>query len=109
MRSYIGVNSVVKHASKPFGLHLVKQCAPVSCVQVGNQLKRLAGVLRKIGQPRDMEETAEQKNGPDASKAAKSLAGEHKKRKDVSSKHQYPGPQIPAKAKKKQKVVSAAP
>lgn len=81
----------------------------MSCVQVGNQLKRLADVLRKVGQPRDMAKTAEQKQGADAKKAAKSPAGKQKRRKDVSSKHQDQGPQNPTKTKKKQKVVSGAP
>ena len=100
---------MIKHTSKPFGPYLVKQCALVSCVQVGNQLKRLADVLRKVGQPRDMEKTAEQKPGADANKAAKSPASKQKKRTDVSSKHKDQGQQNPAKPQKKQKVVSAAP
>ena len=76
--------------------------------QVGNQLKRLTDVLSKVGQPKD---GAEQKQGADDDKAAKTPAAKQKKRKDVSSKleHQDLGPQNPTKTKKKQKGVSVAP
>lgn len=76
--------------------------------QVGNQLKRLADVLSKVGQAKG---GAEEKQGAVDDKAAKSPAGKQKKRKDVDSKpeHQDLGPQITTKTKKKQKGVSVAP
>ena len=70
--------------------------------QVGNQLKRLADILRKVGQPKDAEMTTEQKQGAAAAMAAKSPAGKQTKRKDVKSMQQ--GPQNPKFSKKMQKT-----
>ena len=74
--------------------------------QVGNQLKRLADILKKVGQPKDVEMTTERKQGADAAAAAKSPAGKQTKRKDVKSMQQ--GPQNPKGSKRRQRIVPEA-
>ena len=74
--------------------------------QVGNQLRRLADVLRKVGKPKNGEMVSEEKLGSGPDMAAKSPASKQKKRKDLNSKDR--GAQNPKGSKKKQRVLTVA-
>ncbi len=78
------------------------QCG--SCLQVGNQLKRLSDVLMKAGSGKAAAKTAEQKQRK-TEETEGNISGGKQKRKGTGNNDEKP--QKPKGSKKKQKVAPA--